>query len=149
MRNTCFTNSALQYLVHTSPLANYFLQDYNEEINVDNPLGMHGELALAFVRRTMTLTVFYGDGSGFPMPYTVPVLKYGCCTDLCHALGTACCLKSDEMPLLVEVYKHTIYRYLENPLEPLASTKDYEHIVAYRLKKGVKNKTRNNSSISR
>ncbi|KAI9077663.1 hypothetical protein K1719_040350 [Acacia pycnantha] len=48
MRNTCFTNSALQYLVHTSPLANYFLQDYNEEINVDNPLGMHGELALAF-----------------------------------------------------------------------------------------------------
>ncbi|KAK4262966.1 hypothetical protein QN277_028451 [Acacia crassicarpa] len=263
--NTCFMNSALQCLVHTPPLANYFLQDYSEEINVDNPLGMHGELALAFgellrklwssgrtavaprafkgklgrfapqfsgynqhdsqellaflldglhedlnrvkqkpyietkdsdgrpdeevayecwknhiarndslivdvcqgqykstlvcpvcgkisitfdpfmylslplpstVTRTMTLTVFYGDGSGIPMPYTVTVLKHGCCRDLCLALGTACCLKSDEMLLLAEVYEHKICRYLENPLEPLASIKDDEHIVAYRLKKG-------------
>lgn len=39
--NTCFMNSAIQCLVHTPPLANYFLQDYSEEINVDNPLGMH------------------------------------------------------------------------------------------------------------
>ncbi|KAJ8555940.1 hypothetical protein K7X08_013436 [Anisodus acutangulus] len=46
--NTCFMNSALQCLVHTPPLAEYFLQDYTEEINRQNPLGMHGELALAF-----------------------------------------------------------------------------------------------------
>ncbi|PHU27926.1 Ubiquitin carboxyl-terminal hydrolase 9 [Capsicum chinense] len=46
--NTCFMNSALQCLVHTPPLVEYFLQDYTNEINRQNPLGMHGELALAF-----------------------------------------------------------------------------------------------------
>lgn len=39
--NTCFMNSALQCLVHTPPLVEYFLQDYSEEINAENPLGMH------------------------------------------------------------------------------------------------------------
>lgn len=39
--NTCFMNSALQCLVHTPQLVEYFLQDYTEEINPDNPLGMH------------------------------------------------------------------------------------------------------------
>lgn len=38
--NTCFMNSALQCLVHTPPLASYFLQDYSSEINRHNPLGM-------------------------------------------------------------------------------------------------------------
>ncbi|KAJ7517420.1 hypothetical protein O6H91_21G023400 [Diphasiastrum complanatum] len=46
--NTCFMNSALQCLVHTPQLAEFFLQDYNKEINRDNPLGMEGELAIAF-----------------------------------------------------------------------------------------------------
>ncbi|XP_076903003.1 ubiquitin carboxyl-terminal hydrolase 9-like [Bidens hawaiensis] len=46
--NTCFMNSALQCLVHTPPLVDYFLQDYTDEINKQNPLGMHGELAVAF-----------------------------------------------------------------------------------------------------
>ncbi|XP_012439858.1 ubiquitin carboxyl-terminal hydrolase 9 isoform X1 [Gossypium raimondii] len=46
--NTCFMNSALQCLVHTPPLVEYFLKDCRAEINTDNPLGMHGELALAF-----------------------------------------------------------------------------------------------------
>ncbi|CAI0441841.1 unnamed protein product [Linum tenue] len=46
--NTCFMNSALQCLVHTPPLVDYFLKDYAAEINKENPLGMHGELALAF-----------------------------------------------------------------------------------------------------
>lgn len=39
--NTCFMNSSIQCLVHTPPLVKYFLQDYSEEINVENPLGMH------------------------------------------------------------------------------------------------------------
>lgn len=39
--NTCFMNSAIQCLVHTPPLVEYFLQDYSDEINIDNPLGMH------------------------------------------------------------------------------------------------------------
>ncbi|CAK9170340.1 unnamed protein product [Ilex paraguariensis] len=46
--NTCFMNSAIQCLVHTQPLVEYFLQDYTNEINWQNALGMHGELALAF-----------------------------------------------------------------------------------------------------
>ncbi|KAL0331584.1 UNVERIFIED_CONTAM: Ubiquitin carboxyl-terminal hydrolase 10 [Sesamum angustifolium] len=262
--NTCFMNSALQCLVHTPHLVEYFLQDYSDEINRNNPLGMHGELALAFgdllrklwssgrtpvaprafkgklarfapqfsgynqhdsqellaflldglhedlnrvkqkpyietkdsdgrpdeevadefwryhkarndsvivdicqgqykstlvcpvcdkisvtfdpfmylslplpstATRSMTITVFYGDGSGLPMPFTVSVLKQGCCKDLNQALAVACCLSSNEYLLLAEVYEHRIYRYLENPSEPLATIKDDEHIVAYRLLK--------------
>lgn len=265
--NTCFMNSALQCLVHTPPLVEYFLQDYSEEINTENPLGMHGELALAFgellrklwssgrttiaprafkgklarfapqfsgynqhdsqellaflldglhedlnrvkrkpyietkdsdgrpdeevadecwkyhkarndsvivdvcqgqykstlvcpvcgkisitfdpfmylslplpstVMRTMTVTMIHGDGSVLPMPYTVTVPKHGCCKDLSQALGIQCCLRGDESLLLAEVYEHKIHRYLWTPLEPLASIKDDEHIVAYRLpKKGT------------
>ncbi|CAI7791049.1 unnamed protein product [Closterium sp. NIES-53] len=38
--NTCFMNSALQCLVHTVPLVEYFMADYMREINRSNPLGM-------------------------------------------------------------------------------------------------------------
>ena len=44
--NTCFMNSALQCLGHTPALSTYFLQqEYKNDINVDNPLGMKGALA--------------------------------------------------------------------------------------------------------
>ncbi|XWS59355.1 hypothetical protein CRYUN_Cryun08bG0114400 [Craigia yunnanensis] len=46
--NTCFMNSAIQCLVHTPQLVDYFLGDYQKDINHENPLGMNGELALAF-----------------------------------------------------------------------------------------------------
>ncbi|KAK9289719.1 hypothetical protein L1049_007878 [Liquidambar formosana] len=46
--NTCFMNSAIQCVVHTPKLVDYFLGDYGKEINYENPLGMKGELALAF-----------------------------------------------------------------------------------------------------
>ncbi|KAJ8759951.1 hypothetical protein K2173_010807 [Erythroxylum novogranatense] len=46
--NTCFMNSAIQCLVHTPEFAKYFREDYHQEINWQNPLGMVGELALAF-----------------------------------------------------------------------------------------------------
>lgn len=46
--NTCFMNSAIQCLAHTPKLVDYFLGDYSREINRDNPLGMDGEVALAF-----------------------------------------------------------------------------------------------------
>ncbi|KAK7290747.1 hypothetical protein RIF29_05392 [Crotalaria pallida] len=46
--NTCFMNSAVQCLVHTPEFAKYFREDYHPEINWQNPLGMVGELALAF-----------------------------------------------------------------------------------------------------
>ncbi|XP_030454010.2 ubiquitin carboxyl-terminal hydrolase 9-like [Syzygium oleosum] len=261
--NTCFMNSAIQCLVHTTPIVEYFLQDYTEDINMENPLGMRGELALAFgellrklwssgrttiaprafkaklarfapqfsgynqhdsqellaflldglhedlnrvkkkpyieakdsdgrpdrevageswryhkarndsiivdvcqgqykstlvcpvcgkisitfdpfmyltlplpssVTRTMTVTVFYGDGSGLLTPFTVTVLKHGCCKDLTQTLGAACCLRADECLLLAEVYEHRIYRYLDNSLD-LSSIKDEDYIVAYRLPK--------------
>ncbi|KAE8683924.1 Ubiquitin carboxyl-terminal hydrolase 9 [Hibiscus syriacus] len=263
--NTCFMNSALQCLVHTPPLVEYFLKDYSAEINTQNPLGIYsGELALAFgdllrklwssgqtaiaprvfkgklsrfapqfsgynqhdsqellaflldglhedlnrvkqkpyiemkdsdgcpdeevaaecwknhkarndsgqykstlvcpvcskisitfdpfmylslplpstITRTMTVIVFYGDGSRLPMPFTVSVLKNGFCKDLLLALGTACGLKSDENLMLAEVYENKIYRYLEMPLEPLASIKVDEHIVAFRFQKNAMGKTK-------
>uniref|UniRef100_A0A2P2LYE8 Ubiquitin carboxyl-terminal hydrolase n=3 Tax=Rhizophora mucronata TaxID=61149 RepID=A0A2P2LYE8_RHIMU len=46
--NTCFMNSAIQCLVHTPEFAKYFRDNYHQEINWQNPLGMVGELALAF-----------------------------------------------------------------------------------------------------
>ncbi|OVA10566.1 Ubiquitin carboxyl-terminal hydrolases family 2 [Macleaya cordata] len=46
--NTCFMNSAIQCLVHTPEFARYFREDYHPDINWQNPLGMVGELALAF-----------------------------------------------------------------------------------------------------
>ncbi|TFY56209.1 hypothetical protein EVJ58_g7783, partial [Rhodofomes roseus] len=49
MGNTCFMNSALQCLVHTKELADYFLTGvFEEELNPDNPLGMGGAIAQAF-----------------------------------------------------------------------------------------------------
>ncbi|KAD3641397.1 hypothetical protein E3N88_30621 [Mikania micrantha] len=261
--NTCFMNSALQCLVHTPPLVDYFLQDYTDEINKQNPLGMHGELAVAFgellrklwssgrtavaprafkgklarfapqfsgynqhdsqellaflldglhedlnrvkqkpyietkdsdgrpdeevanefwsyhkarndsivvdvcqgqykstlvcpvcnkisitfdpfmylslplpsnTTRSMTITVFSGDGSSLPMPFTINVSKYGYYKDLFQALATACCLESDETLILAEVYEHKIHRYFDDG-ESLHSIRDNECIVAYRLSK--------------
>ncbi|KAJ7108872.1 hypothetical protein C8R43DRAFT_1243488 [Mycena crocata] len=49
MGNTCFMNSALQCLAHEPELAEYFLTGvFQEELNPDNPLGMHGAIAQAF-----------------------------------------------------------------------------------------------------
>lgn len=67
--NTCFMNSALQCLAHCKELTDYFLSGlfffhahslpfslsllsiagvFQEELNPDNPLGMHGAIAEAF-----------------------------------------------------------------------------------------------------
>ncbi|MBN3302087.1 UBP4 hydrolase, partial [Amia calva] len=47
--NTCFMNSALQCLSNATPLTEYFLKDeYEAEINRENPLGMRGEIAEAY-----------------------------------------------------------------------------------------------------
>ncbi|WWD19867.1 hypothetical protein CI109_104335 [Kwoniella shandongensis] len=47
--NTCFMNSAVQCLSNTQELSEYFLSGvYTEELNRDNPLGMHGQIAEAF-----------------------------------------------------------------------------------------------------
>ncbi|XP_067906463.1 ubiquitin carboxyl-terminal hydrolase 15-like isoform X9 [Heterodontus francisci] len=47
--NTCFMNSAVQCLSNTPPLTEYFLSDeYMDELNHDNLLGMKGEIANAY-----------------------------------------------------------------------------------------------------
>ncbi|CAF2526312.1 unnamed protein product [Rotaria sp. Silwood2] len=47
--NTCFMNSALQCLSNVPALTEYFLRDeYKEHINRNNPLGMKGDVALAY-----------------------------------------------------------------------------------------------------
>ncbi|KAJ8382764.1 hypothetical protein SKAU_G00035420 [Synaphobranchus kaupii] len=51
--NTCFMNSAVQCLSNVPPLTEYFLKDkYVEELNVDNPLGMRGEIAKVYAELT-------------------------------------------------------------------------------------------------
>ncbi|PIN10924.1 Ubiquitin-specific protease [Handroanthus impetiginosus] len=46
--NTCFLNSAIQCLVHTPKLVDYFLGNFRKDLNFENPLGMNGKLAIAF-----------------------------------------------------------------------------------------------------
>lgn len=38
--NTCFMNSAIQCLVHTPKLVDYFLGNFRKDLNFENPLGM-------------------------------------------------------------------------------------------------------------
>ncbi|KAL3692569.1 hypothetical protein R1sor_006220 [Riccia sorocarpa] len=264
--NTCFMNSALQCLVHTPPLASYFLQDYSPEINRHNPLGMEGELAIAFgdllrklwapgkqpvaprqfktklarfapqfsgynqhdsqellaflldglhedlnrvknkpyieakdadgrpdrevateywanhrsrndsvivdvcqgqykstlvcptcskvsvtfdpfmylslplpakTTRSMTVTVFSGDGTASPASYTVTVPRQGKYKDLMQAIGTACNLGSDERLILAELYCHRIFRVLDEPSEWLTAIRDDDRLAAYRLPKSL------------
>ena len=47
--NTCFMNSIIQGLSNTPPIMEYFANDnYIEDVNEENPLGMKGEIARAF-----------------------------------------------------------------------------------------------------
>lgn len=39
--NTCFMNSAIQCLVHTPKLVDYFLGDFRKDLNFENSLGTH------------------------------------------------------------------------------------------------------------
>lgn len=71
--------------------------------------------------RSMTVSVFYGDGNGLPMPFTVTVLKQGCCKDLNKALGVACCLRNDEYLLLAEVDIIFIYLSINVCIEYISS----------------------------
>ncbi|XP_018492840.2 putative ubiquitin carboxyl-terminal hydrolase 11 [Raphanus sativus] len=260
--NTCFMNTTLQCLAHTPPLVDYFLKDFRDDINEDNPLGRRGELAtavgellrklwsseqkavvprpfktkldrfapqfsgynqhdcqevLSFLldglhedlnkakqepyteskdtdglpddevaeekwkchkarndsvivdvcqgqytstvacpdcgkfsikfdpfmyltlelptshTRSMTVSVFYGEGNRFRTPYTVTVPKDGSLGDLSNALAAACRLKEDESLLFADVYVHKVYKYLGNPLLSLSEIKDNDRIVAYRF----------------
>ncbi|XP_021342964.1 ubiquitin carboxyl-terminal hydrolase 15-like [Mizuhopecten yessoensis] len=54
--NTCFMNSALQCMSNVPMLTQYFLNDeWVDEVNEDNPLGMRGEIARSFAELVKTL----------------------------------------------------------------------------------------------
>ena len=47
--NTCFMNASLQCLSHAAPLTRYFLSNrYKVDLNLSNPLGAGGKLAIAY-----------------------------------------------------------------------------------------------------
>ena len=49
--NTCFFNSAVQCLMHTKMLMNFFLhEDWEKDLNYTNAIGMKGDLARAFAK---------------------------------------------------------------------------------------------------
>ncbi|ROT35882.1 UCH-domain-containing protein, partial [Sodiomyces alkalinus F11] len=49
--NTCYMNSALQCVRSVEELTKYFLTaEYEEELNTDNPLGYHGQVAITYGR---------------------------------------------------------------------------------------------------
>ncbi|BFZ59661.1 hypothetical protein YB2330_000675 [Saitoella coloradoensis] len=74
--NTCYMNSALQALSHTEELTKYFLAGvYTEELNVDNPLGMSGQLATSYAGLLQ---------NGL---YSQPPLMYYAPRDFKYALG--------------------------------------------------------------
>ncbi|KAF8623034.1 hypothetical protein AX15_006546 [Amanita polypyramis BW_CC] len=67
MGNTCFMNSALQCLAHSKELTEYFLSGvYEEELNPDNPLGMHGAIAEAFGYVLQRIWVPTGTSTSYP-----------------------------------------------------------------------------------
>ncbi|CAF1870445.1 hypothetical protein Bca4012_034347 [Brassica carinata] len=266
--NTCFMNSAIQCLVHTPEFASYFQDDYHQEINWQNPLGMVGELALAFgdllrklwapgrtpiaprpfkaklarfapqfsgynqhdsqellaflldglhedlnrvkhkpyinsrdadgrpdeevadefwanhiarndsiivdvcqgqykstlvcpicnkvsvtfdpfmylslplqfnTTRAITVTVFSCDKTALPSTITVNISKQGRCRDLMQALTNACSLKQSEELKLAEIRNNLIHRLFEDPLIPLSTIKDDDHLAAYKLSKSSEN----------
>ncbi|GAM18410.1 hypothetical protein SAMD00019534_015850 [Acytostelium subglobosum LB1] len=58
--NTCFMNSSLQCLSNTTPLTRYLLNDKHiADLNKDNPLGCHGDLAVEYAN--LIKQVWRGD----------------------------------------------------------------------------------------
>ncbi|EDR29290.1 ubiquitin carboxyl-terminal hydrolase, putative [Entamoeba dispar SAW760] len=57
--NTCYMNSAIQCLIHTIPLVQFFQkEDWKKEININNPLGTSGKL----VEQWYQLLIKYWSG---------------------------------------------------------------------------------------
>ena len=73
--NTCYMNSSLQCLLHTTPLIRCFLSGrYKDDLNRTNPLGQKGELAEAFADLMGAIWKVGGFGAssvqGYPMVLT-------------------------------------------------------------------------------
>ncbi|XP_062112375.1 ubiquitin carboxyl-terminal hydrolase 8-like isoform X2 [Humulus lupulus] len=73
--NTCFMNSAIQCLVHTPQLVDFFLGDYCNELNRENPLGMGGDLASLFGELLRKLWA-PGAGPVAPRKFKLKIAKF-------------------------------------------------------------------------
>ncbi|OAP59454.1 hypothetical protein AYL99_06752 [Fonsecaea erecta] len=75
--NTCYMNSALQCIRSVEELTQYFLHDqWKQDLNVDNPLGHHGEIAKAYAN---LLHQIYDENASSTNPsrFKAIVGKYG------------------------------------------------------------------------
>uniref|UniRef100_A0A6G1SB64 Ubiquitin carboxyl-terminal hydrolase n=1 Tax=Aceria tosichella TaxID=561515 RepID=A0A6G1SB64_9ACAR len=76
MGNTCFMNAALQCLSNTPPLTNYILTDkFVDDINTNNPLGMHGEIARTYAE--LIKVIWSGNHTSFlPREFKCAVSRF-------------------------------------------------------------------------
>jgi len=76
MGNTCFMNAALQCLSNTPPLTDYILTDkFLDDINTNNPLGMHGEIARTYAE--LIKVIWSGNhGSFLPREFKCAVSRF-------------------------------------------------------------------------
>lgn len=73
--NTCFMNSVLQCMSNTPPVVDYFMHDrHRQDLNVDNPLGMRGEIAKSFGE--LIKTMWSGTSSTVPHHFKLQVSKF-------------------------------------------------------------------------
>ncbi|KIW35381.1 uncharacterized protein PV07_02079 [Cladophialophora immunda] len=75
--NTCYMNSALQCIRSVEELTQYFLHDqWKQDLNVDNPLGHHGEIAKAYAN---LLHQIYDENASSTNPsrFKATIGKYG------------------------------------------------------------------------
>ncbi|KAG7598978.1 Papain-like cysteine peptidase superfamily [Arabidopsis suecica] len=79
--------------------------------------------------RSITVTVFDGNGSNLPMPYTVTVAKDGVFNDFSKAISDACLLNSQERLELAQVYEYK--SYFVNPLDLLSTIENTDYLVGY------------------
>ncbi|KAJ9608873.1 hypothetical protein H2200_006644 [Cladophialophora chaetospira] len=75
--NTCYMNSALQCLRSVPELTNYLLLDlWKKDLNVDNPLGYHGEVAKAYANLIHQVDD-ESSSSTSPAKFKVTIGRYG------------------------------------------------------------------------
>lgn len=76
MGNTCFMNAALQCLSNTPPLTDYILTDkFVDDINTNNPLGMHGEIARTYAE--LIKVIWSGNHTSFlPREFKCAVSRF-------------------------------------------------------------------------